>query len=536
MSSDLDVADAVVIGSGPNGLVAAITLARKGWDVTVLERNATPGGAVASAELTEPGYVHDPFSAFYGLLHASPAFSDLGLAKRVHWAQFDTPVGAALDEHTGAFIHRDLRRTADGLNEDGDAWLDLYTWWQRIGERFFNTMLAPLPSVIPALRFLRAGKIHGTIDAVRTLVTPVSDVAQQRFKTERARLAFACGVSHTDLSVDQAGSTPMTLILAMLAQQHGMPVPVGGAGKLSEALVGLLEEAGGKIHCGEQVARVVVERGRARAVESSRGRIVRARHAILADTGPKPLFVDLVGAENLPARFLNGLRAFRYGTGMFKVDLALDGPVPWIVDEARSCGVYHLTGDLTDMARAAFEGRHGLLPSKPMLIVGQQSIADPSRAPAGGHTLWVETHVPANPRGDGGSRRRVDGWRNGKEIFLERLLARLERHAPGLSGKVVGSFVRSPSELQEADPNLVGGDVGGGSSAIDQQLIFRPVPGWFRYRTPVKGLYICSASAHPGGGVHGMSGRNAAMRALKDSHRPAGVLKTASGARRTPHS
>ncbi|MGZ4119731.1 MAG: phytoene desaturase family protein [Actinomycetota bacterium] len=536
MSSDLDVADAVVIGSGPNGLVAAITLARKGWDVTVVERNATPGGAVASAELTKPGYIHDAFSAFYGLLHSSPAFADLELAKRVQWAHFDTPVGAAIDEHTGAFIHRDLRRTADGLGADGDAWLELYTWWQRIGERFFNTMLAPLPSVIPALRFLRAAKIRGSIDAARTLITPVSDVARERFATEEAQLALACGASHTDLSIDQAGSTPMTLILAMLAQQHGMPVPVGGAGKLSEALVALLEQAGGKIHSAEEVTRIAIERGRARAVETSRGRIVRARHAILADTGPRPLFVDLVGAENLPARFLEGLRAFRYGTGMFKVDLALDGPVPWIVEQARDCGVYHLTGDLDDMARAAFEGRHGLLPGKPMLIVGQQTIADPSRAPEGGHTLWVETHVPAKPRGDAGSRKRIDGWKSAKELFLDRMLARLERHAPGLSERIVGTFARTPDELQEADPNLVGGDVGGGSSAIDQQLIFRPVPGWFRYRTPIKGLYICSASAHPGGGVHGMSGRNAAMRALKDSHRPSGVFKTAAGARRAPRS
>jgi phytoene dehydrogenase-like protein len=535
MASSIDVTDAVVIGSGPNGLVAAITLARKGWDVTVLERNQTPGGAVASAELTKPGYIHDPFSAFYGLLHSTPVFRDLGLAKRIAWAHFDTPVGAAIDPHRAAFIHRDLRRTSEGLEEDGEAWLELYTWWQRIGTRFFDTMLAPIPSIRPSLRFARAAKIKGGIDTTRMMVTPVEDVARQLFKTEAGQLAFACGDSHTDLSIDQAGSTPMAMILAMLAQQYGMPVPVGGAGRLTDGLVALLEEAGGRVHCSEEVRNVVVERGRARAVETSRGRIVRARHAILADTGPRVLFHELVGDEHLPTRFLDGLRTFRYGTGMFKVDLALDARAPWIVEGASECGVFHLTGNLDNMARAAYEARRGLLPASPMLIVGQQSVADPSRAPKGGHTLWVETHVPPEPRGDGGSRRKVNGWATSRDAFLERVLARLEEHAPGLGGHIVGTYVRTPVDLQDSDPNLVGGDVGGGSSAIDQQLIFRPVPGWFRYRTPVKGLYLCSASAHPGGGVHGMAGRNAAMRALKDSHRPSGILKTAGGARRAPH-
>jgi phytoene dehydrogenase-like protein len=219
---------------------------------------------------------------------------------------------------------------------------------------------------------------------------------------------------------------------------------------------------------------------------------------------------------------------------MFKVDLALDARAPWIAEGAAECGVFHLTGDLDNMSRAAYEARRGLLPATPMLIVGQQSVADPSRAPKGGHTLWIETHVPPEPRGDGGSRRKVNGWATSRDAFLERVLARLEEHAPGLGSHIVGTYVRTPIDLQDSDPNLVGGDVGGGSSAIDQQLIFRPVPGWFRYRTPVKGLYLCSASAHPGGGVHGMAGRNAAMRALKDSHRPSGILKTAGGARRAP--
>jgi phytoene dehydrogenase-like protein len=195
---------------------------------------------------------------------------------------------------------------------------------------------------------------------------------------------------------------------------------------------------------------------------------------------------------------------------VFKVDLALDGPAPWHDDGLAECGVVHLTGDLDAMARAGYEARRGIVPDEPMLIVGQQTVADPTRAPAGGHTLWVETHVPPVPV-DSGS------WAVERDRFTDVVLQRLESFAPGLGDRVVARAVRSPADLERENPNLVGGDLGAGSSALDQQLVFRPVPGWFRYATPVKGLYLCSASAHPGGGVHGMVGRNCARRVLGDA-------------------
>jgi phytoene dehydrogenase-like protein len=204
------------------------------------------------------------------------------------------------------------------------------------------------------------------------------------------------------------------------------------------------------------------------------------------------------------------VRRFRYGTGVFKMDLALDGPAPWGDAGLAPCGVVHLTGDLAAMARAGYEARRGIVPGEPMLIVGQQTVADATRAPAGGHTLWVETHVPPVPVERG-------SWAGERERFSEVVLRRLENFAPGLSDRIVGRAVRSPDDLERENPNLVGGDLGAGSSALDQQLVFRPVPGWFRYATPVKGLYLCSASAHPGGGVHGMVGRNCARRVLSDA-------------------
>ena len=216
-----------------------------------------------------------------------------------------------------------------------------------------------------------------------------------------------------------------------------------------------------------------------------------------------------MGAEHLPPTFLNGIRRFRYGSGIFKLDLALDGPVAWDGPDLDRCGVIHLTGDLDNMALASTKVATGELPEAPMLIVGQPTVADPSRAPDGGHVIWLETHVPPRPR--------EGSWPQLCDRFLEQVLDRLEQHAPGVRARIVGHAVHTPPDLEAANPNLVDGDLGGGSNALDQQLVFRPVPGWFRYSTPIRGLYLCSASTHPGGGVHGMVGRNCAKRVLRDA-------------------
>jgi phytoene dehydrogenase-like protein len=511
----VDTVDAAVIGSGPNGLVAAALLARAGWKVAVFERNGVAGGAVSSAPLTVPGYTHDPYSAFYGILHASPVFSELGLDRRVEWARFATPVAAAISPGHAALIHAELGATAAGLaaraGEDGPAWLDLYAWWQALGTKFFAMMLAPLGSLRRAVPVGLAARRYGIFDTAQMQLAPIDAIARDKMVDPAARALLAAGATHSDVAVDMPGSGPAALILAMAAQQLNMPVPVGGAGRLAEALCAAVTEAGGVIHTGAAVTRVVVERNRARAVVSEAGE-VRVRHAVLADTGPRALFSSLVDEVELPPRYLAGLRRFRYGTGVFKLDVAVEGEIGWSHEGLAECGVVHLTGTLDHMARAAFEARHGVVPTLPALIVGQQTAADPSRAPAGGRTLWIETHVPTTPAEDG-------SWEKAKDRFCDIVLDRIEAHAPGLRGRIVGMHVRTPDELAGENPNLVGGDLGAGSGSIDQQLVFRPVPGWFRYATPVRGLYLCSASTHPGGGVHGMVGRNCARRVLADRRR-----------------
>jgi phytoene dehydrogenase-like protein len=511
----MDDVDAVVIGSGPNGLVAAALLARAGWSVTVLERSEVAGGAVKSAELTVPGYVHDTYSAFYGLLHCSPVLGELGLDTAVEWAQFASPVAAAVSPRSVAVCHRDPEHTAAALArhapEDGPAWTSMYRWWREVGAAFLAQMLRPVGAPGPGLAFARRARRHGLFDTAQLLVGPLEALCTERFSGPAARALLAAGASHADVPVDHPGSTPAAVILAFAAQQLGMPVPVGGAGRLAAALVAAVTDAGGTVERSTEVTRVVVERNRVTGVETADGSRLRARRAVLADTGPGALFHGLVSTDILPARFLDGLRRFRYGTGVFKVDLALDGPAPWAAPELAAAGVVHLTGDLDAMAIAAHEARRGVVPAAPMLIVGQQTVADPSRAPAGGHTLWIETHVPPVPR--------AGSWSSCRDGFLDVVMRRLEDHAPGLGARVVGSAVRTPEDLEGENPNLVGGDLGAGSSALDQQLVFRPVPGWFRYRTPVKGLYLCSASTHPGGGVHGMAGHNCARRVLADRRR-----------------
>lgn len=502
-------ADAVVIGSGPNGLVAACLLARQGWSVQVLERAVVAGGAVRTEESTLPGFKHDCYSAFYALLHASPIFQELGLDRRIEWANFDIPVAAVADPRTPALGFSDVVQTCDGLSvADGASWGAMYRWWIRSGRHFLATMLGPIPSLRPGFQFLRSGGITGTFKTSRMLLQPMHDVATAKFNSERARVLLAGGATHADLSIDRRGSTPAALILAMAAQDVGMPIPIGGAGKITEALVAILEDAGGSIETACDVRKVLIERGRAVGVTSADGSRIFARRAVLANTGPKRLFLDMVAQDEVSSRYLAGIRRFRYTGGMYRLDLALDRPVAWIAGDLARAGVIHLTGSLEQMTHSMNEVSNGMLPQRPNLIVGQQSVADPSRAPEGKHTLWIETQVP--PRAD------FSG-------FSELIVNEIERHAPGLKESVLATHIRTPADLERDNPNLIGGDPGGGAISLNQQLILRPVPGWFRYRTPVSGLYLCSASAHPGGGVHGMVGRNCAERVLRDRIKPINV-------------
>jgi phytoene dehydrogenase-like protein len=496
--------DAVVIGAGPNGLTAAATLARHGWRVLVLETQPRPGGALWSLELTRPGFLHDVGAAFFPFADFSPAFRwlDLGGAG-LRWANAPRESCHPAPDGSAATISRDPGQTARDFGVDGPAWASLAEWMRRMGPRLPEALLAPLPALGPAWRL-------GVGNLTRLALAGLGTTAGfgRRFRTEAARRVVPALALHVDLGPDDPTGAGLGLVLALLATAGGFRIPLGGARSIAEALIRRLNEAGGEVRTGCRVERLVVRNRRVAAVRTVQGDEIPVRRAVLADVGPPALYGELL--RDVPG--LNGVRArmrrFRYGWGTFKMDWALSGPVPWLCPEARESAVVHTGDSVDDLRRFTREVRAGKLPGNPYLVIGQQTLCDPSRAPAGSHTLWAYSRVPPTLPG---------GWAGRREAFADAVEARIEGLAPGFRGRILGRYVASPPDLEAMDENLVGGDLGGGSAQIDQQLFLRPAFPYFRYRTPVKGLYLASASTHPGAGVHGACGFNAAHAALRDA-------------------
>jgi phytoene dehydrogenase-like protein len=511
--------DAVVIGSGPNGLVAANVLADEGWTVLVLEAQAEPGGAVRSAELTQPGFVHDLMSAFYPLAAASPALRVLDLeAHGLRWRHTPLVVAHPLRDGSCVALSRDLDETAAFLDADapgdGDAWRRLYDLWRRAGPAFTDALFGPFPPVLPAARLAAALGPAGLLRFARFGLLPVRRLAAEEFRGPGAANLLAGNALHSDLTPDSAASGLFGWLLLAIGQQLGWPVPEGGAGRLSGALVRRLEARGGRVACRSRVSRIVVRHGRAVGVVTDDGREVGARRAVLADVGAPRLYLELVGAEHLPPRLLADLRRFQYDHATVKVDWALDGPLPWAAEPARRAGTVHVAEGMDALTVHASELARDLVPNRPFLLLGQYASGDPTRAPAGKETAWAYTHVPQRVRGDAGGRL-TGAWSPGEtEAFVERMEDQIEALAPGFRGLVRARHVLSPRALEERDENLVGGAVNGGTAQLHQLLVFRPTPGLGRAETPVRGLYLASASAHPSGGTHGACGANAARAAL----------------------
>ncbi|GAA1276646.1 NAD(P)/FAD-dependent oxidoreductase [Saccharothrix xinjiangensis] len=501
-----DVVDAVVIGSGPNGLVAANVLADAGWDVLVLEASDEPGGAVRTAELTEPGFHHDLFSAFYPLGVASPVIAGLGLDRHgLEWRWAPDVLAYVLPDDRVALLSRDVDRTAESVESfgagDGDTWRAEFERWQRVRDDLIEALMRPFPPVRAGAGLLGALGAGEGLRFARSFVQSVRAFGDDRFTGEGAPLLLAGNAMHTDLGPDQAGGAAFGWLLSMLGQDLGYPVPAGGAGALTRALVRRL---GGVVECSRPVAQVVVAGGRALGVRDASGGFVRARKAVLADVPAPRLYLGLVGERHLPARLVSDLAQFEWDDATVKVDWALDAPIPWTNPEARGAGTVHLGGDFNGLAMTSAEIACGRLPRVPFVIMGQMTTSDPSRSPEGTETAWAYTHVPrGEPWSADRARRRADR--------LEQLI---EQHAPGFRDLVRGRFVQGPGELESRNPSLVGGSINSGTAAIHQQLVFRPVPGLGRADTPVDRLYLAGASAHPGGGVHGAAGANAARAAL----------------------
>jgi len=497
----------IVIGSGPNGLVAANILSRRGFRVLVLEANLRrPGGALGSEELTLPGFVHDVGAAFFPFAKSSPAFRELDLAQAgVKWLHLPFESCHPALDGSHACIARDPELSAAhfGTPRDGEAWRKLAASHASMEPELLRFLLSPFPALAPAFslgfgnlfrilwRFARSG----------------GSLSRALFRSEAARRVLPSLGLHVDVGPEDWFGSALSYLLGMTASTGGYAFPAGGAQSMTNALVTLLESCGGRLRLGSRVTNIVVANQRAAAVRLENGEELRARLGVIADTAAPTLYLKLLDSALLPSWLVRRMRHFRQGFGTFKLDYALSAPVPWSNEQARQSAVVHVSENLADLARFTQEIRNGQVPEQPYLVVGQQSLADPFRAPHAQHTLYCYTHVPSYVDG---------GWQSQSEEFADRVTERIEGLAPGFRELVLARRISAPPDLEAANANLIGGDLGGGGNAWYQQLLFRPVFPYFRYRTPIKGLYLCSSYTHPGGGVHGMCGYNAAEAAARD--------------------
>lgn len=464
---------AVIVGSGPNGLAAAITLARAGLDVTVLEAADSIGGGTRTEERTLPGYLHDVCSAFHPLGVASPFFADLPLGEYgLEWATPQIQAAHPLDDETAAAAYLSLDRTATGLGADGAVWASdagrLAQRWDQLARPLLSPLIrVPRRPLAMASFGLRA-------------VMPATVYLQRRLSTPRGRALFAGMAAHAILPFNRPLTTSFGLLMGALCHVAGWPVAVGGSAAITVAMARYLEALGGTIVTGQRV---------------TASTDLPASDIVLYDTAPAT--VASIYGDHLPARASRRLRRFRYGPAAFKLDLATSSPIPWAAAECRAAGTVHLGGtweEIADAEAAVWEGQHH---PAPFVIVGQQSIVDRTRAPEGGHTVWAYCHVP-----------------NGSTVdATDTILRQIERFAPGFRQTILEVASLSPAELEAHNSNYVGGDISGGAHN-GLQLVARG--GINPYRTGIDRVYLCSASTPPGAGVHGMCGWNAASAALTD--------------------
>ncbi len=467
--------DAVVVGSGPNGLAAAVALARAGRSVLVIEGAAEIGGGCRTAELTLPGFLHDTCSAIHPMAAGSPFLRELPLGGHgLEWIFPPAACAHPLDGGGAAMLEHSIGETAERLGgADAAAYRRLMEPAVRDWPRIERDLLGPLPlwpsSPLALARFgLRA-------------LRSARGLAEGRFSGEPARALIAGLAAHSVLPLETAATSAIGLVLGLLGHRSGWPFPRGGARRIAEALASYLGELGGRIETGRRVE----------SLDQLPGST-----AVLLDVTPRQLLA--LAGSRLPAGYRRRLERFRYGPGVFKLDLALDGPVPWRAGECARAATVHVGGSLSEIAdaeSAVWKGEH---PERPFVLLAQHSLFDSGRAPAGKHTVWAYCHVP-----------------NGSTVDMGPAIeSQIERFAPGFRERVLGRSARTTAELEALNPNLVGGDLAGGVTDLGQ-LWTRPVARWVPYSTPIRGLYLCSSSTPPGGGVHGMCGYHAASAVLR---------------------
>ncbi len=466
--------DAIVVGAGPNGLAAAITLARAGQRVLIQEAKEKVGGGTRSAELTLPGFVHDVCSSIHPLGLASPFFQSLPLQDHgLKWIHPEAPLAHPLDDGPAVLIERSIRATAQHLGPDGRAYTKLMSPLVKSWPKLLPDLLAPFHIPKHPIIFSRFGLLA---------IQSAFGLARRRFKEPSARAIFAGIAGHSMMPLERPLTAAFGLMLGVLAHGVGWPLPEGGSQKIADALACYLDSLGGKIVTGAPVDDI--------------DRLPASR-AVLFDVTPRQLL--RIAGHRLPSGYRRALEGYRYGPGIFKIDYALDGPIPWKDDACSRAATVHVGGTLEEIAaaeRAVWKGKH---PEKPFVLLAQHTLFDPSRAPPGKHTVWAYCHVPH------------DSSLN----MRDRIEAQIERFAPGFQARIVARHSFNAREMEQYNPNYIGGDINGGVQDMGQHFT-RPTARLVPYSTPSRGIYICSSSTPPGGGVHGMCGYHAARAALRD--------------------
>lgn len=466
--------DAVVVGSGPNGLAAAIKIAQSGASVLVIEGRDTPGGGMRSAEVTLPGFTHDVCSAIHPMAVASPFFKTLPLAEHgLEWVHPDFPAAQPIDGGRAVIHERGIEATANRLGaRDGRAYRRIFQPLVECAPQLYQQLLGPLGIPRHPFAMARLG-----LHALRS----ARGFAHGKFETEEARALFAGHAAHSIQPLENVATAAIGLMLGITAHDVGWPIAKGGSGKIGEALITIFQGLGGEIVCRRPIARF--------------DELPKAK-VYLFDTSPGAM--SEICGDRLPMRYRKELGRYRFGPGVFKVDWALRAPIPWRNAECARAGTVHVGGTFDEVAKAEAEAWNGRHPEKPFLILAQPTQFDSSRAPEGKHIAWAYCHVP-----------------NGSnENMLDRIEAQIERYAPGFRDCVLARNTMSTSEIQNYNPNYVGGDVIGGVTDL-RQLFMRPAVRVNPYTTPARDIFICSSSTPPGAAVHGMCGFHAARTALK---------------------
>jgi phytoene dehydrogenase-like protein len=470
---------AVVVGAGPNGLVAAITLARAGWDVTVFEAAAVPGGGTRTEQLTLPGVLHDVCSAIHPLAVGSPAFREIAAsdtpleAHGLEWIQPEVPVAHPLDGGRVALLHRSVDDTGAGLGADARAYRRLFSPFVEAGFDLTDALLSPLS--IPPKHPITLAR-YGAVG-----ILPAHTVARRGFDTDEARALFAGLAGHSILSLKAPVTAGYGLMLGVLAHLVGWPLARGGSQQIANALVAVLEGLGGRVECDHRV-------------ESFR-ELPRV-DAVLLDLTPRQVLA--IAGDIVPDRYRRALVGYRYGAGVFKLDWVLDGPIPWVNGDCARAATVHLGGTLAEITTAEAEVQAGRHPERPYVLLSQPSLFDATRAPDGTQAVWAYCHVP-----------------NGSTVDMtDRIESQVERFAPGFRDRVLARHAMNTEAIEAHGANYIGGDINGGIADF-RQFVRRPTLGLHPWKTPIAGVYLCSSSTPPGGGVHGMCGWHAAQEVMR---------------------